>query len=155
MRLCTAWLRGGIPLMLSAAITPALSADELRPAWNQKATRQYLESRVGWWLDWPSADRGQGTTCSSCHTTLPYALTLPAVTRLPGSSPAPDVAQRLLAGVRKRVERWDLLAGAEPHKGGDALAPILGGAKRESALDTECVLNALVLAANDPPSRAP
>jgi hypothetical protein len=46
------------------------------------------------------------------------------------------------------------LAGVEPHKGDDTLAPILGGAKREIALDTECVLNALVLVSNDPPSRA-
>jgi squalene-hopene/tetraprenyl-beta-curcumene cyclase len=140
--------------MLIAAFAPALSADEPRPAWNQKATRQYLDSRVGWWLDWPPADRGQGTTCTSCHTTLPYALTLPAVRKLPGRASVPDVAQRLLAGVRKRVERWDSLAGAEPQKGDDALSPILGEAKREIALDTECVLNALVLVANDPPSGA-
>jgi hypothetical protein len=46
------------------------------------------------------------------------------------------------------------LAGAESHEGDDALAPILGGAKREIALDTESVLNALVLVANEPPSRA-
>lgn len=149
MPLCTAWLRAGISFMLIAAITPALRADKPRRTWNPKATRQYLDSRVGWWLDWPSADRGQGTTCTSCHTTLPYALTLPVVAKLPGSASAPEVAQRLLAGVRKRVERWDLLAGPASHKGDHALAPILGGAKREIALDTECVLNALVLVAND------
>jgi hypothetical protein len=46
------------------------------------------------------------------------------------------------------------LAGAKRHNGDDALAPISGGAKREVALDTECVLNALVLVANDPPTKA-
>src|SRR5262245_34850529 len=122
---CAAWLRVGIPLLLIAAVTPALSADDPRPAWSEKATRQYLDSRVGWWLDWPSADRGQGTTCTSCHTTLPYALTLPAVAKLNGGASAPDVGQRLLAGVRKRVEKWDSLAKAKPQKGDDALAPIL------------------------------
>ena len=153
MPLYTAWLHAGISFLLIAAITPALSADEPRPTWNPKATRQYLDSRATWWLDWPSADRGQGTTCTSCHTTLPYALTLPVVAKLPGSTSVPEVAQRLLAGVRKRVESWDLLAGPAPHKGDHALAPILGGANREIALDTECVLNALVLVSNDSPSR--
>jgi hypothetical protein len=57
-------------------------------------------------------------------------------------------------GVRKRVEEWDSLAKAKPNKRDDALAPILGGSKREISLDTECVLNALILVANDPPSRA-
>jgi hypothetical protein len=85
---------------------------------------------------------------------LPYALTLPAIAKLPGSAPLPDVSRRLLAGVRKRVEGWDSLARVDAHKGEDALAPIFGGAKREISLDTECVLNALVLVANDPPSGA-
>jgi squalene-hopene/tetraprenyl-beta-curcumene cyclase len=142
------------PLLLVAATTPAAAADESQPTWNHKATRQYLDSRAGWWLDWSSADRGQGTTCTSCHTTLPYALTLPAIAKLPGNTPAPDVAQRLLAGVRKRVEGWDALASADPHKGDDALAPIFGGARRDVSLDTECVLNALVLVANDAPGKA-
>ena len=154
MPVCTAWMRAGISFMLIAGLAPALSADEPRPTWNQNVTQQYLESRVRWWLDWPSAARGQGTTCTSCHTTLPYALTLPVVAKLPGSASAPGVAQRLLAGVRKRVERWDSLAGAASHKGDDALAPILAGPKREIALDTECVLNALVLVANDSASGA-
>jgi hypothetical protein len=83
---------------------------------------------------------------------LPYALTLPAVAQLSGGAPVPDVARRLLSGVRTRVGRWEALAGVEPRKGEDALAPISGGAKREAALDTEAVLNALVLVANDPPS---
>jgi hypothetical protein len=71
---------------------------------------------------------------------------------MPGGAPMPDVARRLLAGVRKRAERWDSLATVESHKAEGALVPISGGAKREAALDTESVLNALVLVVNDPPS---
>jgi hypothetical protein len=122
--------------------------------WNRKATQHYLDSRTGWWLDWSSADRGRGTTCNSCHTTLPYALTLPALQRTSGGAPLPDAAQRLLAGIRKRVEGWDELATAEPRKGDDILAPTFGGAKRDVSLDVEAVLNALALVANDPHGEA-
>jgi hypothetical protein len=96
----TAWMRAGISFMLIAGLAPALSADEPRPTWNQNITQQYLESRVRWWLDWPFAARGQGTTCTSCHTTLPYALTLPVVAKVPGSASAPGVAQRLQSDFR-------------------------------------------------------
>jgi squalene-hopene/tetraprenyl-beta-curcumene cyclase len=127
-------------------------AAEPQPAWNQKATRQYLDARVGWWLNWSSADRGQGTSCSSCHTTLPYAIALPALTGRSDTAPLPDVAARMLAGVRTRVANWDKLASAKP-EGEDPLTPILGGARREVSLDTEAVLNAVILLSNEPAAK--
>ena len=150
----TSWFRAGIPLLLIAALLPALPANEPQRTWSQKATRQYLDSRVSWWLNWSPADRGQGTTCASCHTTLPYALALPVLSILPGNGSAPEPGKQLLAGVRKRVERWDSLAKPEPRDTEEALTPIFGGAKRETSLDTESVLNALVLVVNDPASNS-
>jgi squalene-hopene/tetraprenyl-beta-curcumene cyclase len=143
-----------IALVVVSLLAPPVSGDEPRPALNLTAARQYLDSRAGWWLDWSSADRGRGTTCVSCHTTLPYALTLPATRKLPGGVPVPEVARRVLAGVRARVEKWNELAAADPRTGDDVLAPIIGGAKRDISLDTECVLNALVLVANEPAGQA-
>jgi squalene-hopene/tetraprenyl-beta-curcumene cyclase len=137
-----------------ALASPTARGDDTKASWSLKASRQYLDSRTGWWLDWSAADRGQGTTCTSCHTTLPYALTLPAIEGAPGGAARPEVAQRLLAGVRKRVEKWDEVSRSEPRKADDVLAPIVGGPNRDSALDTEAVLNALVLVANEPRAEA-
>jgi squalene-hopene/tetraprenyl-beta-curcumene cyclase len=145
---------GVFALLAVAPSSPMVHGEDASSTWNQKATQHYLDSRTGWWLDWSSADRGRGTTCNSCHTTLPYALALPTIQQNSGGAPLPDVAQRLLAGVRKRVEGWDELAAGEPGKGNDTLAPIFGGAKRDVSLDTEAVLNALVLVANEPRGEA-
>jgi squalene-hopene/tetraprenyl-beta-curcumene cyclase len=143
-------LEAVVALMVVAIASPRAHGADANAAWSPKATSQYLDSRTAWWLDWSAANRGQGTTCSSCHTTVPYALALPAIQRTAGGAAVPDVAQRLLAGVRKRVEKWDELAAGGRNKGDDTLTPISGGTKRDSALDTESVLNAVVLVANEP-----
>jgi squalene-hopene/tetraprenyl-beta-curcumene cyclase len=142
------WLVPAFAILTAGPAAPAARAEG--PAWSREATRAYLDARVGWWLDWSPAARGRGTACNSCHTTLPYALALPALARLPGAAPAPAVAQRLLDGVRKRVEKWDELAAGPAGK--DVLAPISDGARREPALDAESVLNALTLVVNEPPA---
>lgn len=144
------WLVPALAILTAGPAAPAARGEEKSPAWSREATRAYLDARAGWWLDWSPAARGRGTACNSCHTTLPYALALPALARLPGAAPAPAVAQRLLAGVRKRVEKWDELAAGPAGK--DVLSPISGGARREPALDAESVLNALTLVANEPPA---
>jgi squalene-hopene/tetraprenyl-beta-curcumene cyclase len=145
-------LVAGVVIFLVCPIASTAYGEDRTPAWNQKATRQYLEGRVGWWLDWEPAARGQGSTCVSCHTTVPYALALPALSKLTGGEPVPDVARRMLDGVRTHVEKWDDLAAAGPKPEG-ALAPIFGGGRREPALDTESVLNATVLVAAEPPAK--
>jgi len=155
MRLTSFWsLTLGLTTLLLCPVVPTAHCEERLTGWNHRATRQYLDSRAGWWLDWSYAARGKGTSCASCHTTVPYAIALPSRATLPDRPEVPDVARRLLAGVRKRVERWDELAAAGP-KGKNALAPIAGGSKREASLDTESVLNALTLAANDSPGKGP
>lgn len=141
------WLNAALALAVVCQAAAAGGAGP-RPAWKPAATRQYLDERIAWWLDWPSAARGQGTSCASCHTTLPYAVALPALARLPGGEQPAGLSQRLLDGVRKHVEKWDELAASQP-AGEDPLKPIFGGAKRDAALDTEAVLNALTLVANE------
>ena len=137
--------------LLVAAIGLALSrpAAGQGPEWDPKATRTYLDGRGDWWTSWPSAARGQGTFCVSCHTAVPYAVVRPALAKGPGGVPVPAGHDRILTSVRTRVEKWDELLSVDP-EGKDPLATFYGGAKRESALDTESVLNALVLVANDP-----
>jgi squalene-hopene/tetraprenyl-beta-curcumene cyclase len=129
-------------LVACALISTASGAEPLA-AWNAKAAGAYLNARAAWWLDWSSADRGRGTTCVSCHTTVPYVLALLALAKLSESSSDGATAERLLAGVRTRVDGWDELAKETESK--DGLTPMFGGAKREASLDTEAVLNALTL----------
>jgi squalene-hopene/tetraprenyl-beta-curcumene cyclase len=144
------------PGAIAAALLVCLagsSANGEAPAWNGKATGQYLDARASWWNDWSSADRGRGTTCASCHTTVPYALALPALAKLPDRKTLPEVAQRLLAGTRTRVAKWDELATTAP-EGTDAVTPIFSGSKRDASLDTESVLNALTLVVNEPEGKS-
>jgi squalene-hopene/tetraprenyl-beta-curcumene cyclase len=140
--------------LLLCPVVPSAHSEERLTGWNHRATRQYLDSRAAWWLDWSTAARGQGTSCASCHTTVPYALAVPSLARLPDGTQVPDVARRLLADVRKRVERWEELVTDGP-KGKGALVPISGGTKREASLDTESVLNALTLVVNEAPGKGP
>jgi squalene-hopene/tetraprenyl-beta-curcumene cyclase len=142
----------GLASLLLCSVVPTARSEERLAGWSQSATRQYLDSRTGWWLDWSHAARGRGTSCASCHTTVPYAIVLPSLAKLPGGPQVPDVARRLLAGVRNRVEKWDELATDGP-KGKDVLTPIFGGARRETSLDTESVLNAVTVVINDPPGK--
>src|SRR5471030_1294264 len=86
-----------------------LSAGEARaadPAWNPEAAGKYLDARGKWWLEWPSASRGQKTACISCHTTFPLALARPALGRQLGETAASDIEKRLIDNVTKRVENW-------------------------------------------------
>src|SRR4051794_16773549 len=77
--------------MVVLIAVPGLNArgDGPSPDWNPLATQQYLDARAGWWLDWPASARGQGTSCVSCHTAVPYSLARPVLAKLPGGSPAP------------------------------------------------------------------
>src|SRR5438105_14468834 len=74
--------------------------DDPSPNWNPQATQNYLNARAEWWLDWSSSARGQGTSCVSCHTAVPYAIARPALAKLPGGTPTPEAEKRLVASVR-------------------------------------------------------
>src|SRR5438132_5235803 len=128
-----AWILG---FLLAAAVTESTPAAE--PAWDAKAAVQYLDARAEEWLRWSGAARGQGTVCLSCHTALPFALARPVL----GES---AVEKQLLANVVKRVQNWDKIV-ADAEAGEAPFVPFYPNRRKPSALGTEAVLNALVLA---------
>ncbi len=139
-------------LILGVAVLAALAVGKARggeaPSWDVKAAAKYLDGRADWWLGWSGSARGQGTSCLSCHTSMPFALARPALGKLLGE-PAPGAAEsRLLDSVKKRVENWDKIATKGP-SGKDPFVPYYGGNRRPSALGTESVVNALVLVNHD------
>jgi len=107
--------------------------------WNRVAAATYLDRRMDWWMGWRSAQRGHGTFCVSCHTSVPYALARPALTAaLAEPSQAPDEL-KLLENVRQRVRLWG-------HSDPYYTEAWDGTDKSVEARGTEAVLNALTLA---------
>jgi squalene-hopene/tetraprenyl-beta-curcumene cyclase len=111
-------------------------------SWDPKAAAAYLDGRIGWWMDWPRAQRDHETFCVSCHTALPYALSRSALrTSLAEHATSPN-EQRLLDNVTRRVRLWK---DVEPYyKDADR-----GPYKSVESRGTESVLNALILASRD------
>jgi squalene-hopene/tetraprenyl-beta-curcumene cyclase len=125
---------------LFAAEPPSSTAGAA--SWNPKAAAAYLDSRLSWWMDWPSAARDHDTFCVSCHTAVPYAisrLTLRAA--LSEQAPSP-VERRLLDNVTKRVRMWAEVEPFYPDK-------TRGVPKTAESRGTESILNALILVSND------
>jgi len=105
--------------------------------WNRKAAADYLDGRMAWWDTWPYAARDHGTFCTSCHTTVSYALGRPALRSSLGES-APSVNERtVLDNITKRVSRWNDMLPFYNEKNGPNSAV--------ESRNTEAVLNALVL----------
>ena len=114
-------------------------ATKVATSWNQKAAAAYLDQRVGWWMGWSGAARDHGTFCVSCHTSVAYALSRPAL-RGALSEDGPSVNERrLLDNVKKRVLLWK------------DVGPFYSdqGYKAAESRGTEAVLNALILASYD------
>jgi squalene-hopene/tetraprenyl-beta-curcumene cyclase len=111
--------------------------------WRPKAAAQYLDGRADWWLNWSGSARGQGTSCLSCHTSLPFALARPALGEHLGEAPG-AAEKRTIGNVIKRVDNWDKIVA---HSASDKtpFLPFYSGNRKPSALGTEAVLNALVL----------
>src|SRR5271166_1237952 len=75
-------------------------------SWDPKAAAAYLDQREATWMAWPSAARDHDTFCVSCHTSLPYILSRPAL-RDALAENAPSIGERkLLDDVTKRVRLW-------------------------------------------------
>ena len=108
-------------------------------SWDPKSAAAYLDGRMNWWENWPSAARDHGTFCVSCHTALPYALARPALrSALAEHGPSAD-ERTFLDNIAKRVSLWQEV---EPFYS-DAKN---GAPKSAESRGTEAVLNALVLA---------
>jgi hypothetical protein len=93
-------------------------------------------------MSWPAAQRDRETTCVSCHTVLPYALSRPALRRSLGEKGPSPVEQTMLASIRKRVNLWSEV---DPFYT-DAKD---GPGKSIESRGTEAVINALILANYD------
>jgi squalene-hopene/tetraprenyl-beta-curcumene cyclase len=126
----------------ATAISPAQPDAHARNSWDQKTAAAYLDQRAGWWMGWQRAARDHDTFCVSCHTTVPYAMSRPALrTALAEQGLSPN-ERRLLENVTKRVRLWK------------EVAPFYTDADRGvyksvESRGTESVLNALILASND------
>lgn len=126
-----------------AAGQPGIDASRTRKtgSWNHSAAAQYLDSRELWWQTWPPAQRDHGTTCVSCHTVLPYALSRPAL-RADLGEEASQAEQTMIANVEKRVALWNETSPFYQ----DAKD---GAGKSVESRSTEAVVNTLILAAHD------
>jgi squalene-hopene/tetraprenyl-beta-curcumene cyclase len=122
----------------STAVPPAASAS----SWSGKAAAAYLDERIAWWMDWPSAARDHETFCVSCHTAVPYAIARPSLRPALGEQSASALEHRLLDNVAKRVRMWKEVEPFYPTKKDS-------DPKTIESRGTESILNALILASND------
>jgi squalene-hopene/tetraprenyl-beta-curcumene cyclase len=114
--------------------------------WDPAAAAGYLDSRVSWWMAWPTAARDHETFCVSCHTAVPYALGRPALRIVLGEQGTSAPERKLLENVTRRVRMWK---DAEPFYP-DATR---GVPKTAESRGTESILNALILSSRDARSR--
>ena len=136
-----AWVVG-LCLMLGPSPAEPQTAPARSTEWGRAAAAEYLDARQAWWMSWPRAARDHGTSCVSCHTTLPYALARPALRKALGEN-APTIPEaHLLEGVRKRVALWNEVEAFYPDQ-------TAGLPKTSESRGTEAILNAIILASHD------
>ena len=125
---------------LGSVAVDAADAQGLRiVGWDSGAATGYLDNRLSWWMDWPTAARDHGTFCVSCHTVAPYAL---GRTALRGAASPGLVEMRLLANIERRVIAWDEV---DPFYSDEQFR----AGKTIQSRGTEAILNALILANRD------
>jgi len=136
-----------VSVLFAAGIAPA--ADEAVPGsastgavWDRQAAARYLDTREIWWQGWSRSQRDHETSCVSCHSVVPYALSRPALRKELGET-APSAAEsKMLEFIVKRVRLWNEVetfyksSATDPNKGVESRG-------------TEAVLNALILAGYD------
>jgi squalene-hopene/tetraprenyl-beta-curcumene cyclase len=106
---------------------------------SETAAAAYLDARISWWMEWPTAAPDHATFCISCHTAVPYAMGRPALrTALREQAPTP-AERKLLDNVTKRVRMWNEVEPFYP----DATR---GVPKTAESRGTESILNAVILA---------
>ncbi|MDB4912829.1 MAG: hypothetical protein JWM95_473 [Gemmatimonadetes bacterium] len=125
---------------IAARQVPRRSA--MAAAWDARGAAAYLDGRQGWWQTWPTASRDHGTSCVSCHTALPYALSRPALAGELHETESPAAERKLLDDVRTRAVLWKDVEPFYPDQ-------TRGIPKTSESRGTEAVLNALILAVAD------
>ena len=108
--------------------------------WNREAAATYLDGRIDWWMEWPTAARENGTVCVSCHTAVPYALARSSLHATSDTLGATE--RRLLKSVTERVRTWKTIGPFYPDERYQA-------PKTAQSRGTEAILNALILARQD------
>jgi squalene-hopene/tetraprenyl-beta-curcumene cyclase len=121
---------------------PAASPTDSAGQWNGKAAAAYLDQRITWWMNWPSAARDHETFCVSCHTAAPYAIARPSLRHALGEQAPSALERKLLDNVTKRVRMWKEVEPFYPTKKDS-------DPKTIESRGTESILNALILASND------
>jgi len=132
----------GVVLFAAAATLAVAARPADPPAWSPKAAASYLDGRMDWWLQWPSAQRDHDTACVSCHTAVPYALARPALRLTLAEKQIAVPEQRMLDNVVKRVRLWKDVEPFYPDQ-------TRGLPKTSESRGTESVMNALILATRD------
>ena len=112
------------------------------PAWNARAAATYLDEREGAWRNWPVTAREHGTFCVSCHTTIPYVLCRPELSKKLTEPEISYEEQKVIDDVSTRVRLWDQIAPYYSDEG-------YWDGKPAQSRGTEAVLNAFILASND------
>src|SRR5260370_13214855 len=103
-----------VTVIYCGCFAAALGAQAGPASWNEKSATAYLDQRIAWWMDWPSAARDHETFCVSCHTAVPYAIARPSL-RTAAQTPS-ALERRLLDNVTKRVRMWKELEPFYPTK---------------------------------------
>jgi squalene-hopene/tetraprenyl-beta-curcumene cyclase len=136
-----------LALCLVASLVVAQPSNLRTPStpWNSRAAAAYLDSRMNWWLQWPTAARDHETSCVSCHTAVPYALARPSLHARLEEHGLAEPERALLANVTKRVRLWNEVEPFYPDQ-------TRGLPKTSESRGTEAILNALILAARDAPT---
>ena len=110
--------------------------------WDSAGAARYLDTRLDWWRKWPKAVRDHGTSCISCHTTLPVVLARPALRKALGEAGPTATEQAMYADIAKRVRMWREIEPFYPDQ-------TVGIPKSSESRGVESVLNALSLVSRD------
>ncbi|HEV3200981.1 MAG TPA: hypothetical protein VGZ73_23930 [Bryobacteraceae bacterium] len=114
-------------------------------SWDPKAAAAYLDGRIAWWMNWPTAARDHETFCISCHTAAPYAMARAALrTDLAEQGPSSN-ERKVLDNVIKRVRMWKEVEPFYPDEK-------RGAPKTAESRGTESIFNAVILAGYDVPT---
>jgi squalene-hopene/tetraprenyl-beta-curcumene cyclase len=141
---CTISLGGELPMKMAiflavVCFSAPLFAQNAVVQSSPAAAAAYLDARISWWMEWPTAVRDHGTFCVSCHTAVPYAMSRPALRTARREQTPTATERKLLDNVAKRVRLWNEVEPFYP----DATR---GVPKTTESRGTESILNAVILA---------
>jgi squalene-hopene/tetraprenyl-beta-curcumene cyclase len=135
-------MRLAVLSLMAVACFAASDEPAAQPAnWSGKSAAAYLDYRADWWSTWSRSQRDHGTFCTSCHTTLPYALARPALWSALGESGPSEQERKMIANISTRVRQWGEMEPFYNEKSGPG--------KSAESRGVESVLNALILTSYD------